>query len=410
MMQEQEIKRLRKLVDREKLRREEAERLLETKARQLYDLNNILRNGRDLVETILDQMPAHIFLRDTDGKFLLVNSRYEEVFGVARKDIIGKTVDEVLPKDLAEYFRERDAETIETGRVVEHETLTTGEDGERIFASSKFPVRGVGDEIKMVGGVSFEITNQRRSEQIRLRQSKKLELIGQMTGSIVHDFNNVMTVLSCNIPLLNSQRVSPDKRNDLIKDCIEAVGMASKLTKRLMAIARKEPLKKTSVDLNDLLEDLADFLKRAVGQSATLEFSLREASLPVYVDAVLVEMALLNLVLNSRDAMPEGGVNKVATDEASVDPATPANWGKPRAGPYAILQVTDTGTGMTSEVKEKIFEVFFTTKEKGKGTGLGLSAAKDLAKEAGGFIQIDSEPGQGATIKIFIPLQDKDVD
>ena len=184
--------------------------------------------------------------------------------------------------------------------------------------------------------------------------------------------------------------------------------MASNQTKRLMAIARKEPLKKTSVDLNDLLEDLADFLKRAVGQSATLEFSLREASLPVYVDAVLVEMALLNLVLNSRDAMPEGGVITVATDEASVDRATPANWGKPRAGPYAILQVTDTGTGMTSEVKENIFEVFFTTKEKGKGTGLGLSAAKDLAKEAGGFIQIDSEPGQGAAIKVFIPLQDED--
>jgi signal transduction histidine kinase len=265
----------------------------------------------------------------------------------------------------------------------------------------------VGDEIKMVGGVSFEITNQRRSEQIRLRQSKKLELIGQMTGSIAHDFNNVMTVLSCNIPLLNSQRVSPEKRNDLIKDCIEAVGMASNLTNRLMAIARKEPLDKIRVDLNDLLEDQADFLKSSVGQSATLEFSLHEASLPVYVDAVLVEMALLNLVLNSRDAMPEGGAITVATYEAAVDTATPANWGKPHAGPYAILQVRDTGAGMTSEVKEKIFEVFFTTKVKGKGTGLGLSAVLDLAKEAGGFIQIDSEPGKGAAIKVFIPLEDE---
>ena len=410
MTQEQEIKRLRKRLDRETLRREEAERLLETKARDLYDLNNQLRTSRNLLETILDQMPAHIFLRDTDGRFLLVNSRYEKIYDVDRNDVIGKTIDEVLPKAEAEYFRARDKETIETGRIVEHEIQRNLAGNERVFVSSKFPVRGEGDAVKLVGGVSFEITNLRRSEQIRLRQSKKLELIGQMTGSIAHDFNNVMTVLSCNIPLLNSDRISPEKRNDLIKDCIEAVGMASNLTKRLMAIARKEPLKKTSVDLNDLLEDLADFLKSSVGQSATLEFSLHKASLPVYVDAVLVEMALLNLVLNSRDAMPEGGAITVATDEAAVESGTPANWGKPHTGPYAILQVTDTGAGMTSEVKDKIFEVFFTTKEKGKGTGLGLSAVQDLAKEAGGFIQIDSELGQGATIKVFIPLQDEDVD
>ena len=258
-------------------------------------------------------MPAHIFLRDTDGKFLLVNSRYEEIYEVDRNDVIGKTIDEVLPRAEAEFFRARDKESIETGRVVEHEIERNLAGDERVFVSSKFPIRGEDGAVKFVGGVSFEITNLRRSEQIRLRQSKKLELIGQMTSSIAHDCNNVMTVLSCNIPLLNSDRVRPEKRNDLIKDCIEAVGMASNLATRLMAIARKQPLDKTSVDLNDLVEDLADFLKRSVSQSATLEFSLREASLPVYVDAVLVEMALLNLVLNSRDAMQEGGVITVAT-------------------------------------------------------------------------------------------------
>ena len=367
-----------------------------------------LRNSQHLIETILDQMPAHIFLRDTDGRFLLVNSRYEEIYDVDRNDIIGKTIEEVLPKAEAEFFRARDKESIETGRIVEHEIQRNLAGDERVFVSSKFPIRGNGDAVKLIGGVSFEITNLRRSEQIRLRQSKKLELIGQMTGSIAHDFNNVMTVLSCNIPLLNSQRVSTDKRNELIKDCTEAVGMASNLTKRLRAIARKEPLDKTRVDLNDLLEDLADFLRSSVGQSATLEFSQHEAPLPVYVDTVLVEMALLNLVLNSRDAMPEGDLITVATDVAAVDSATPANWGQPHTGLYAILQVMDTGAGMTSEVKDKIFEVFFTTKEKGKGTGLGLSAVQDLAKESGGFIQIDSEPGQGATVKVFIPLQDVD--
>ena len=374
----------------------------------LRDSQEELRQSQLLLEKIMDQMPAHVFLRDTQGRFVLVNSRYEEVYGLARKDIIGKPLDEVFDAELADYFRSFDEQAISTGRVIEHEISIPSEDGERTFSSLKFLIRGMGDAVKMVGGVSFETTNLRRSEQIRLRQSGKLELLGQMTGSIAHDFNNVMTVLSCNVPLISSERISPEKQKELIRDCNEAVGMASNLTKRLMAIARKEPLEKTYVDLNDLVGSLEDFLSRSVGRDATLELQLLGEPIPVLIDAVLAEMALLNLVLNSRDAMPDGGTITIKTGRAIKEEVLAVDWGTAQIGHYAMLEVRDTGTGMSPEVKKKLFEAFFTTKEKGKGTGLGLNTVQDLVTESDGYIEIDSEPGQGASIKVFIPLLEDD--
>jgi PAS domain S-box-containing protein len=370
----------------------------------LRDSREELRQSQLLLEKIMDQMPAHIFLRDTEGRFVLVNSRYEEVYGLARKDIIGKTLDEVFDAERAEYFRSFDKQAIATGRVIEHEMSLPSQDGERTFSSLKFHIRGMGDAVKMVGGVSFETTNLRRSEQIRLRQSGKLELLGQMTGSIAHDFNNVMTVLSCNVPLLNSEKITPEKQKQLIRDCNEAVGMASNLTKRLMAIARKEPLERTFADLNDLIGNLEDFLRRSVGRDATLKFELDDEPIPVIIDAVLAEMALLNLVLNSRDAMPDGGTITIKTSRAVKEEVMAVDWGTAQIGHYAVLEVGDTGTGMSPEVKKKLFEAFFTTKEKGKGTGLGLNTVQDLAAESDGYIEIDSQPGRGTSIKVFIPL------
>ena len=367
-----------------------------------------LRQSQLLLEKILDQMPAHIFLRDTEGKFVLVNTRYEDVYGIDRKNIIGKPLNDVFKPELAEYFRSFDKQAIATGQVIEHEMRLPSEDGERTFSSLKFLIRGMGDAVKMVGGVSFETTNLRRSEQIRMRQSGKLQLLGQMTGSIAHDFNNVMTVLSCNVPLLNSERITPEKQKELIRDCNEAVGLASNLTKRLMAIARKEPLEKTYVDLNELIGNLEDFIRRSVGRDADLRFKLVSKPLPVIIDAVLAEMALLNLVLNSRDAIPKGGSITIKTSRAVKNEVLAVDWGTAHIGHYAVLDVADTGTGMSPEVKNKLFEAFFTTKEKGKGTGLGLSTVQDLANESDGFIEIDSEPGVGTSIKVFIPLVNED--
>lgn len=362
-----------------------------------------LRNSQRLLETVLDHMPAHIFLRDINGKYLLINGRYEKIFGVSRQNTIGKSLRDVLPKDLANLFAERDRMVVDERRVVENETHIPSENGERIFATSCFPIYGSEDTVTLIGGVSFEITDRRRAEEAEHRQSQKMELFGQITGSVAHDFNNVLTVLCCNLPLLKSERITPEKQQKLINDCIDAAGMGSNLTKRLMTIARKEALAKTSIELNTLISDLVDFLQRSVAQqNVSIDVALSEDRLPVYVDVVLVEMALLNLVINARDAMPDGGTITISSGQAIIDETTEADWGTAAPGRYAFVQVADGGVGMAPEIKKKIFKAFFTTKEKGKGTGLGLSAVQDLARESDGFVQINSEPGKGTEVKVFL--------
>ena len=362
-----------------------------------------LRNSQRLLETVLDHMPAHIFLRDINGKYLLINGRYEKIFGVSRQNTIGKSLRDVLPKDLANLFAERDRMVVDERRVVENETHIPSENGERIFATSSFPIYGSEDTVSLIGGVSFEITERRRAEEAEHRQSQKMELFGEITGSVAHDFNNVLTVLCCNLPLLKSERITPEKQQKLINDCIDAAGMGSNLTKRLMTIARKEALTKTSVELNTLITDLVDFLQRSVAQqNVSIDVALSEDRLPVYVDVVLVEMALLNLVINARDAMPDGGIITISSGQAIIDETTEADWGTAAPGRYAFVQVADGGVGMAPEIKKKIFKAFFTTKEKGKGTGLGLSAVQDLARESDGFVQINSEPGKGTEVKVFL--------
>ncbi|MCK5495962.1 MAG: hybrid sensor histidine kinase/response regulator, partial [Hyphomicrobiaceae bacterium] len=157
------------------------------------------------------------------------------------------------------------------------------------------------------------------------------------------------------------------------------------------------------IELNTLISDLVDFLQRSVAQqNVSIDVALSEDRLPVYVDVVLVEMALLNLVINARDAMPDGGTITISSGQAIIDETTEADWGTAAPGRYAFVQVADGGVGMAPEIKKKIFKAFFTTKEKGKGTGLGLSAVQDLARESDGFVQINSEPGKGTEVKVFL--------
>ena len=236
-----------------------------------------------------------------------------------------------------------------------------------------------------------------------------MEVLGQLTSSVAHDFNNLLTVLDCNITLLKSRKIGQEEQQSLIKDCLAAVELGSNLTSRLTNFAKKGPLAQTRTDLNKLIFSFSDLLIRSVGEDVSIEFVLHEDTLPVLVNTAVLEVALLNLAINARDAMPEGGMITVSLSYTIIDGKVECIYGKVGPGPHALLQVSDTGTGMAPEIKERVFEAFFTTKDEGKGTGLGLSTVRDLTQNAGGFVQIESEPGKGTTVKIYLPLHEEEL-
>jgi signal transduction histidine kinase/ActR/RegA family two-component response regulator len=237
-----------------------------------------------------------------------------------------------------------------------------------------------------------------------LRQSQKMEAIGRLTGGIAHDFNNHLTVISSNIELM--QRRMPPGSEALLKltdAAMSGVQRAATLTHRLLAFARQQPLDPEPLDLGRVVAGMSDLLRRTLGEDVAIETVLAGGLWQTRVDANQLENVLLNLAVNSRDAMPNGGKLTIETANAYLDDAYAASHAEVTAGQYVMLAVTDTGSGMTPEVIEKAFEPFFTTKPLGQGTGLGLSMVYGFIKQSGGHVAIYSEPGHGSTMKVYLP-------
>ena len=237
-----------------------------------------------------------------------------------------------------------------------------------------------------------------------LRQSQKMEAVGRLTGGIAHDFNNHLTVISSNIELLQ-RRLPPDSASlsRLTDAAMAGVQRAATLTHRLLAFSRQQPLEPEPIDVSRLVSNMSDLLRRTLGEHIAIETVLAGGLWQTRVDANQLENVLLNLAVNARDAMPTGGRMTIETANASLDEAYAASHAEVTAGQYVMLAVTDTGTGMTPEVIEKVFEPFFTTKPLGQGTGLGLSMVYGFVKQSGGHVAIYSEPGQGSTMKVYLP-------
>ena len=237
-----------------------------------------------------------------------------------------------------------------------------------------------------------------------LRQSQKMEAVGRLTGGIAHDFNNHLTVISSNIELL--QRRLPAGSASLMRladAAMTGVQRAATLTHRLLAFSRQQPLEPEALDLGRLVSNISELLRRTLGETIAIETVLPGGLWLTRIDSNQLENALLNLAVNARDAMPEGGKLTIETANAQLDDAYAASHAEVTAGQYVMLAVADTGTGMTPEVISKAFEPFFTTKPLGRGTGLGLSMVYGFVKQSGGHLAIDSEPGQGSTVKIYLP-------
>jgi signal transduction histidine kinase/ActR/RegA family two-component response regulator len=244
---------------------------------------------------------------------------------------------------------------------------------------------------------------ERERVESTLRQMQRLEAVGQLTSGVAHDFNNLLTVILGNLGFLEKGLGSSTKGrlNQRLSHMRLAAERGAKLTAQLLAFSRRQRLDPQSVDLNDALASMSDLLQSSLGGSVEIKTNFRAGVWPAFVDPTQIELVVLNLAINARDASPVGGSITLETANATVGP--PDKPGEPAAGEYAVISVSDTGTGMTKDVLTKAFEPFFTTKEIGKGSGLGLSQVLGFAKQSGGGVRIESRLGEGTSVKVYLP-------
>jgi CheY-like chemotaxis protein/two-component sensor histidine kinase len=241
------------------------------------------------------------------------------------------------------------------------------------------------------------MTERKQLEQ-NLLHASKLEAVGRLTGGIAHDFNNMLSVVIGNLDLLSSAIDGNERAQRRVRMAMEGAQRCADLTHRLLAFSRRQPLLASTLDVKAIMPGLLELMRRTLGEHINVTLHADEGAWPVRVDRAQFEAALLNLAVNARDAMAEGGDLTIAVENRTVEDGAGA-----ARGEYVVISVADTGTGMPPEVLERVFEPFFTTKESGKGTGLGLSMVYGFVQQSGGHIEVDSVPDHGTTIRIFLP-------
>ena len=367
-----------------------------------------------ILADILESTDAFVQVADADFNWLAINrasaDEFQRIFGVRPK--VGDNMLAVLAHLPEEQARVRAV----WHRALSGEAFTQVDtfgapDLERRFYEMKFNPLYDGDGMpigayQFVFDVTERVRDQARLQEAeaQLRQAQKMEAVGQLTGGVAHDFNNMMNVVSGSLQLLDRRTAAEDARTKhLIASALEALKRAANLTQRLLAFSRQQPLKPEVVDANKLVAGMSDLFRHSLGAQIQLETVLSGGLWRIHADQNQLESVLLNLAVNGRDAMPEGGRLTIETQNAHLDQRYVAREPGVLAGQYVMLAVTDTGTGMPQEVIAKAFDPFFTTKEVGKGTGLGLSQVYGFVKQSGGHIKIYSELGQGTTVKIYLP-------
>ncbi|HUC68912.1 MAG TPA: PAS domain S-box protein [Stellaceae bacterium] len=361
------------------------------------------RRFRLLVEGVVDYA---IFMLDPEGRVTNWNTGAARIKGYAASEIVGQHFSRFYTEeDRAEGVPQRALATAARTGKFEAEGWRVRKDGTRFWANVLIDaIRDDAGELIGFAKITRDMTERRAVEE-RLRQAQKMEAIGQLTGGVAHDFNNLLTVIFGNLETL--LRRLPEKDEDdlrrLVDGAIRGATRAAQLTQRLLAFSRRQPLEPKPVNLNRLVAGASELLQRTLGERVAVETVLGAGLWWVQVDPSQLESALLNLAVNSRDAMPGGGKLTIETTNTYLDDAYAAAQDDLAAGHYVLLAVSDTGTGMPKEVIARAFEPFFTTKAPGEGTGLGLSQVWGFIKQSGGHVQIYSEPGEGTAVKLYLP-------
>ena len=365
----------------------------------------------------VDGSPEPISLKDVQGRYVLCNSAFEAMTGIPRDRLPGLTDVEVFPgqPEHHETIGRHEAEVVRTRRPVAQMRDWAGGGRSRSFLVVKFPVFGAEGELAGIGTFNQEVTELRNAEA-QLRQAHKMQALGLLTGGVAHDFNNLLAVMLGNLELLDERLAGDPEKRELAGAAIGAARRGAALTQRLLAFARQQPLAPQPVDVAELLDGMSDLLRQSLGEGIRLEVRCEAGLGPCYADPTQLETALVNLAVNARDAMPDGGEVVIEATDGGPAPAPGAaedgretqDGAEPgpaaQTGRRVVISVTDTGEGMTPEVVDRAFEPFFTTKPVGKGNGLGLSMVYGFVEQSGGQARIASTPGRGTRVELSLPV------
>ncbi|MDJ1008124.1 MAG: PAS domain S-box protein [Paracoccaceae bacterium] len=355
-------------------------------------------------EALLEAATDAIVISDADGTILEANRSAHEVFGYEPGILIGRSVNTLMPDEVGDRHGGFMSAYLETG---ETEIIGVGRDLDGVRADgSRFPLHlAIGhariDGRDMFVGILHDLSIRRRVEAA-LEQSRRMEALGRLTGGVAHDFNNLLTIITGNLELLDTAAGEADTR-DIVADALEAAQLGSALTAQLLAFARRGVLMPEVFDVSDNIDAMLGMLRRTLGDDVDLVTDLATEIWPIEADPTHFQTSILNLVVNAKSAMPEGGQMRIETRNVSVDDAYIAQEIDILPGDYVRISISDNGSGMSEETRKRAFEPFFSTKPEAQGTGLGLSLVYGFVRQSHGHVTLYSEEGQGTTFSLYFP-------
>jgi PAS domain S-box-containing protein len=391
-------------VVRERSRLRGANRVLAAEVHDRERAERAARESEEMYRKLIAASPDAITVTDLEGRITLVSPKALELFRVpTAEQALGRTIFEWVSgpdRDKAlGIFRELTA----TGQVQVCNLVLRREDGGLFDAeASAAPIQSSEGTARGLVVISRDLTKHKLLEE-QLRQAQKLEAIGQLAAGVAHDFNNLLAVILMQVELTGDRDGLPSPARAGLEEIRQAAERAADLTRQLLLFARKQALQPGDLDLNQAVTGLARMLQRIIGEDVTLRLQLHPTALMIRADAGMLHQVLLNLVVNARDAMPQGGQLAIETGERTFTEADQPVHPAAQPGRYACLRVRDTGTGIPAEIRSRIFDPFFTTKGPGRGTGLGLATVFGIVQQHRGFVEVESQPGRGSCFHVHLP-------